>query len=339
MDKMEDIVGQEEIVQFFRRSIRQNKISHAILLHGEKHSGKHFMARIFAAALCCERGGESPCGECRSCRMAAGNNHPDIVTVQHEKPTSFGVKEIRQGLVDDIAIRPYQADRKVYLIPDASLLTTEAQNAVLKTLEEPPSYAVMILLADNREVLLPTILSRCVSLAVKPVPDALIRGILSKEGSLSGEDMDLSLAFGRGRIGRAKLIALGGEFQEQLKESIRLLSHAGSLSSTEELAFLKLISENKENAGDFLDLFRSWFRDVLLYKATGDGEALTFLNGRREIMRQSEKLTYSSLREILDGIEETGEALKAGVSGPLSFELLIDRINEKLSGGGHPLPG
>ncbi|MCR4908413.1 MAG: DNA polymerase III subunit [Lachnospiraceae bacterium] len=331
MLKFEDIVGQEEIVSFFRRSIRQNKISHAILISGEKHTGKKFMARIFASALCCERGGENPCGECRSCKMAETENHPDIVPVLHEKPTSFGVNDVRKGINDDIVIKPYQTNRKIYIVPDASMMTPGAQNALLKTLEEPPSYAVIILLADNRETLLPTILSRCICLSVKPVPNGTLRGILREKGKLSEGDMDLAVAFARGSIGRAELLSESEEFSECLRECVRLLSRMERLSSSDERTFLKLIADNKGKEADYLDFFRVWFRDVLYYKATEDAEGLTFSHGRREIMRYAGKLSYEELRKTVDYIEEIQASLRAGVSPGLSFELLIDLVRDALT--------
>ncbi len=331
MYRLEDIIAQEEIVGYFRRSIRQNKISHAILISGQKHSGKKFMARIFASALCCERGGEDPCGECHSCKMAVTDNHPDIITVSHEKPASFGVDDVRKGINDDIVIKPYHSDRKIYLVPDASMMTPGAQNALLKTLEEPPSYAVIILLADNRETLLPTILSRCVSLSVKNIPNERIREYLRDSRRLSGGDMDLAVAFARGAIGRAVLLAESEEFSGYLRESVRLLSHAERLSASEELSFLKLIADNKGNEKDYLDFFRVWFRDVLLYKAVGDAQKLTFSDGRREIMRYAERLDYVELRDILDNIDGLEGDLNAGVSPVPGFELLIDLISTRLA--------
>ena len=148
--------------RYFITAAERGELGHAFLLEGEDPDLLLGTARRAAQRVLCEKG--TACGVCDSCRAALSGNHPDIITVTHEKPDTLLVGEIRAQLVDDIEIRPYRSARKIYLVPDAGKMNPQAQNAILKTLEEPPAYGMILLLADNRSRFLPTVLSRLVAL-------------------------------------------------------------------------------------------------------------------------------------------------------------------------------
>ena len=162
MTGFKDVVGRKDLVSYIQKAVTQKQISHAYILNGERGSGKKMFAQLFAMTLQCERGGAEPCNECHSCRQALSGNHPDIIRVVHEKTNTISVEEVRVQINNDIMIRPYNGKYKIYIVPDADMMTVQAQNALLKTIEEPPEYAVIFLLTENAESLLPTILSRCV---------------------------------------------------------------------------------------------------------------------------------------------------------------------------------
>ena len=171
MPGFEEIVGHEQIVTHLKSAMKLGKVSHAYILSGEKGCGKKLLADVFAETLQCEKGGTEPCGSCHSCVQAQSGNHPDIIHLMHEKPNSISVDDVRTQIVNDVLIKPYSGKYKIYIVPDAEKMTAAAQNALLKTIEEPPAYAVILLLANNASALLPTILSRCVMLSLKPVAD------------------------------------------------------------------------------------------------------------------------------------------------------------------------
>lgn len=139
-------------------------MSHAYIINGEKGSGKKLLAGIFAQTLQCQEKGTEPCMHCQSCLQAQSMNQPDIIRVTHEKPNTISVEDIRGQLNGDIQIKPYSSPYKIYIVDEAEKLSPQAQNALLKTIEEPPAYAVILLLTANTGMLLPTILSRCVVL-------------------------------------------------------------------------------------------------------------------------------------------------------------------------------
>ncbi|MDE7299609.1 MAG: AAA family ATPase, partial [Lachnospiraceae bacterium] len=162
MNTFKDVIGRENVTEHLKNAIRLNKVSHAYIFCGEDGIGKNFIADIFAAALQCNEYSGEPCCQCKSCRQAEGGNHPDIIRVLHEKAT-LGVDDIRTQLNNDIAVKPYSGRYKIYIIDEAEKMTEAAQNALLKTIEEPPEYAVILLLTNNIDAFLPTILSRCVT--------------------------------------------------------------------------------------------------------------------------------------------------------------------------------
>ena len=208
MAKFADIIGQEQIKEHLQNALKTNKVYHAYILNGEKNSGKEFIAKIFASALQCEKTGISlgmaePCGECHSCIQMAGKNQPDVIYVTHEKPGSIGVEDIRSQINGDVAIKPYSSPRKVYIINEGEKMTVQAQNALLKTLEEPPEYTVILILTTNMESLLPTILSRCVALNMKPVRDSQVKKFLMETMRIPDYKADICVAFARGDVGKA----------------------------------------------------------------------------------------------------------------------------------------
>ena len=191
MNDFSNIIGHETIIEYFRNAISMDKVSHAYILNGEDKSGKLMLAEAFAAALQCEEKGMEPCGNCRSCKQAAGRNQPDILYVSHEKPNTISVDDVRKQINDDIALKPYSSKFKIYIVDEAEKMNVQAQNALLKTMEEPPSYAVILLLTVNADSFLPTILSRCVRLDLKPVSDEKIRKYLIEQKQVSKDQADI----------------------------------------------------------------------------------------------------------------------------------------------------
>lgn len=171
MNSFKDVVGHRNIIKYIESAVASDAVSHAYILNGERGSGKKLLANLFSMSLQCQNREEDgdACGKCQSCRQAMSGNHPDIIRVTHEKPNTISVDDIRAQVNNDIVIKPYSSKYKIYIIADADLMTVQAQNALLKTLEEPPQYAVIMLLTENAEVLLPTIRSRCVMMKLRNI--------------------------------------------------------------------------------------------------------------------------------------------------------------------------
>jgi len=328
MAKFSDIIGQQHIKDHLQTAIIQNTVSHAYIINGEKSSGKEFIANIFAMTLQCEKHENEPCLECKACKQASHNNHPDIKTIVHEKPNVISVNDVREQVVDDVIIKPYSGEYKVYIINDAETMTVQAQNALLKTIEEPPSYAVIILLTSNISALLETILSRCVVLNMRPVEDKAVRKYLMEEVRIPDYQADVCVAFARGNIGKARSLASSEDFTNIKNEAVRILKNIQDMSTEEVMECVKKLTDYKVNIDEVFDLMMIWYRDVLLFKATNDTNDLIFKDEIPEVMKRASLSTYEGIEQIIEAIEKAKARLKANVNFELTIELMLLSIKE-----------
>lgn len=322
------IVGHEDVIGHMQNAIRMNKISHAYILGGEKGSGKKMLATAFAMTLQCREHGIEPCYACPSCRKAQSGNHPDIIYVRHDKPAVVSVDDVRTQLVGDVAIRPYESPYKIYIVDDASRMTPQAQNAILKTIEEPPSYAVILLLAENPDALLPTITSRCVTLRLKPVEEGRVREYLMNRLHVPDYQAEIEASFARGNIGRAKRIAQSPEFMDMVESAVRLMKKSTRMDIAEMTEAVRVMSADKQSIYDILEIFTLWFHDVLLFKATKEVDPLIFKEEINAVKERANTSSYEGLQKIIDAIATAGDRLRANVNFDLTMELLFLTIRE-----------
>ena len=329
MSRFVDIVGQEQLKEHLENAIRMNKISHAYIINGERNAGKEFIAKTFAMALQCEgRQDVEPCQECHSCKQALSGNHPDIIFINHEKPGTISVEDIRKQINGDVAIKPYSGPKKIYIMSEGEKMTIQAQNALLKTLEEPPEYAVILILTTNVDSLLPTILSRCVVLNMKPVRDTQIKKFLMDTMEIPDYKADICAAFARGNVGKARLLAKSEEFDKVKEEAVTLLKYINEMELNEIVAAIKKINEYKFDVNDYMDILSIWYRDVLLFKATHDANNLIFREEIQYIRKVADRSTYEGIEKIIDALDKSKQRLSANVNFDLTMELLLLTIKE-----------
>ena len=328
MGSFKDVVGHKSIIQYIQNAAREDKVSHAYIINGDKGSGKKMLSKLFAMTLLCEKDIEEPCNECHSCIQAESGNHPDIITVSHEKPNSIGVDDIREQVNNTIDIKPYKGPYKIYIIPQADMMTVQAQNALLKTIEEPPSYAVIMLLTENADMLLPTINSRCVMLKLRNIKDVLIRKYLMERLKVPDYKADICTAFAQGNMGRAIMLADSEHFNEIRESALHLLQHVYEMELTEIMEAVKNVSEFKIEIIDYLDMIMIWYRDVLLYKATLDTERVILKDQIKYMKEQARKSSYEGIELILESLEKAKTRLRANVNFELVMELLFLTIKE-----------
>ena len=326
MTDYKGIIGHEKTIEFLKKAIESDKVYHAYIFDGEDYSGKSLIAGAFAMALQCEKGGPEPCGGCHSCKQAITDNQPDIILLDHEKPGSIGVDDIRR-LNNDIVIKPYSSRYKIYIIREAEKMTEQAQNALLKTIEEPPEYAVILLLTNNFGSMLPTITSRCVRVQLTPVSDKTLIKYLKSEG-VPDHQARICAAFAQGNVGKAMKLAGSEEFNQIKDEALRLVKNIKKMEQFDVLFLLKDIAEYKVSINDFLDLIIVWYRDVLLFKATSDANGLIFKDELSDIRKQANESSYQGIEAILDALEKAKTRLKANVNFDLVVELLFLTMRE-----------
>lgn len=318
-----EILGNDMIKEHFQKAIENHKVSHAYILAGETGTGRKSFANAFSMALLCEKGGKEPCMTCHSCKQIMSGNHPDLIYVTHEKPNSIGVDDIREQINDTIMIRPYSSYYKIYIVDEAEKMTVQAQNALLKTIEEPPSYAVIILITTNQEAFLPTILSRCVQLKLKPLKDFTVKSYLVQHLGIAEKEADLCAAFARGNLGKAIHLASSDEFRELYEKMMNLVRNVETMDIVDLMDRIREMKELNFDIGEVLDMLQLWYRDVLMFKVTKDMNLLIFKDEYKTINGMGQNVGYDGLEKILAGIETCRVRLNANVNMELAMELLL----------------
>lgn len=317
----DDILGQEPIKAYMKNALERQQVSHAYIISGEQGMGKRLLAKTLAMALLCDEGKGEACGKCHSCLQFTTGNHPDITWVTHEK-ASIGVDEIRDQLVDPMLIKPYHSRYKIYIVDEAELLTVQAQNALLKTIEEPPEYGVVMLLTTNPDMFLQTIRSRCTMLKMMPLPGDQIKEILLKRG-IPENQAERCAAFARGNLGKAVELSGSEEFGQMYDLLVQMLSRIRGMELSEIMAFIKELKENDLDNAKTLDFIELWYRDILFYKATGAGDRLVF-RGEKDVLRKlSEKHEYRQTELILEAVGQARTRLAANVNFETTMELVL----------------
>ena len=318
----QEILGHDTIKQHFQKAIELHKVSHAYILSGEAGMGRKSLAHAFALTLLCEKGGSQPCMNCHACKQVLSGNHPDLIHVTHEKPSSIGVDDIREQVQDTIMIRPYSSYYKVYIMDEAEKMTVQAQNALLKTIEEPPSYAVIILLTTNEDLFLPTILSRCVQLKLQSLKDSVIQKYLEESMGISESDARLYTAFARGNLGKAIKISGSEEFRQMYEKLLQMLRNIKNLDISQLLNYSKELKEEMD-IYECLDFMQVWYRDSLMFKVTNDPNLLIFKDEYSVISEMSRQTGYDGFENILQAIEKARIRLEANVNMELAMELMF----------------
>lgn len=334
MRSFKNIIGQKEVVGHLQNALRTGSISHAYILNGEEGSGRKTVAYTFAQALQCEdprqtEYGIEPCGHCHCCRQAETGNHPDIITVQHEKPNSIGVNDIR-SMRSDVQVMPYEGARKIYIVPEAETMTVQAQNALLKTIEEPPDYAVIILIANGTTAFLPTVLSRCIVLQMRPVSEAGIASWLIENKKADAAQADFLARFADGSIGRALRLSEDDEFAQLLRNTVKILRNITRMDAPSVYEAAKKIADDGRS-GDFLTFMRMWIRDVLVIKSTGNTHHLIFTEEMAYSRECALRMGYASLQRANEALDLAQRRIRSNCNAGLTLEVLLLTLRSAFS--------
>lgn len=323
-----DIIGQKEVVVGLIHSIENGRVGHAYLFCGPRGIGKRTVARIYASVLLCVSGDSShSCGQCMPCRLCQEGTNPDYREVE-AVGASIGVEEIRQ-LQSDLMVRPMYAPRKVYLILDADHMTVQAQNCLLKTLEEPPEYATILLTASNSEALLETIRSRTVRFNFrKYLPSEVRRCVVDQLGG-STENLDFIVSYADGIIGKGLELAASEEFAVLRSKTLDMLSALLEPELIKAFEFFKFFEENKEEVDTILDIMCLYYRDILLYKQT-DGDCILINSDKKDMILISVPVfSTQRLVENIDAVEQARRNIKQNANFQLSIEVMLMRLQEE----------
>lgn len=328
------VVGQTRAVSLLERSLARQTVAHAYLLVGPRQVGKRMLALELAKALNCE-GANPPCGECLSCRKIATGKHADVQTISlvssnsGEKPqTEISIDQIRE-MQHLASLPPFEGRCKVFIIDGAELMSHEAANSLLKTLEEPVARVVFILLTVNERLLPATIVSRCQRLELPPLAIAEVEKALTTRWGIEGSKARLLAGLCHGSLGWA-LAAAQDESRlkqrsERLTRLVRVVAGDGEERFDYAQELSRLYSQNRELVGEILDLWLNWWRDLLLIKI-GCPELVTSSDMLKVLTSHAQGYRLFEIRDFMARLQTASEQLKQNANSQLALEVLLFNI-------------
>lgn len=341
-DRLWPVVGHEGAVHLLQQSVEavqhdptsRRGPKHAYLLLGARQVGKTTLSRAFAQALLCTDNQQRPCGVCRACRLLQKGHHPDLRLVQPLDKTGavdriVGMLRAEQAaeVIHDVALRPMESAYKLFIIQDAQSANDTFANKLLKTLEEPPDYAVFCLTALDRASLLPTIVSRCQILELRPLAQKTVADALVATWGAETAQADLLARLAGGRLGWAvQQLAQGDQLQSRLQR-LQELWQLLKATAIERLAFAERLAgqQNAQQIFALLEIWTAWWRDLLLVQA-GCVDLCTNIDQKEVLIQQAAQLSNKVVQEYLAVLKRLEGYLHHTINVRLALEVLLLRM-------------
>ncbi len=312
------VIGHKWAVELLDRSIRTGKVSHAYLLAGPSQIGKTTLAKAFAQALLCQ-GENAPCGACRACRLVQMDRHPDVHQVAPEKD-HIQIKAMRD-LQRAVSLSPVEGAYRVCIVSRFDVATPSAANCLLKTLEEPPGRVILVLTADRLESLLPTIVSRCQVLGLRPVPATEIESALEARGTGDARARLLS-RLSRGRVGWAIQASHDERVLDRRDQVLDELCELMEGGYALRFAWAERLSQDPDRVRHVLDVLSGWWRDVMVL-ASGSDAQIANVDRAAELGEWAVRYGVSIARRTLRNIRDTAWQLEHNANRRLALEVLV----------------
>lgn len=322
----EDVVGQDQLISYLKNSVKNGSVGHAYCLDGPQGIGKSTVALAFSKAVLCKSLDDKPCNSCSVCLKVNHLNHPDLHIIEPEG-VSIKNKQI-EDFQHEIQLKPYESNRKIFIIKNANGMTVSAQNRLLKTLEEPPEYALIILLSSNVNGFLPTIKSRCQILKFKRVPAEEIASVLVNRYKVSEEEAKILATFSHGIMGNALQLMESSEFREDREEIVKIIEDLLNKDKFIALKSSEFFIEKKDKIYDYLDIILLWFRDLLVLKETNSEQLLVNIDKKSTLQSHLNFIADEKISDIIDIIEKTKKDIKANANLQLAIEMMLLKIQE-----------
>jgi DNA polymerase-3 subunit delta' len=327
MYSFDEIVGHENIIKHMENAFLRGKVSHAYIVEGEDGMGKKTLVKAFSKLLQCENPqGSRPCNHCPSCIQIESGNHPDIAYVRPTKKTGYGVTDVREQIVKDIKVRPYQSRYKIYIIEQAELMTIQAQNSILKTIEEPPEYGLFFLISSNSHKFLQTILSRSVKMSLKPINTERIEYYLIEQYGMNHGQARVYGSFSRGNLGKALILKDSESFTIQRQNMLKCLDIFINGKEYDIIEIVQLFEGVKTDILDNIDILISLARDILYYHSTQDIDNIIHKDIESEIIRLNQKLNPSRLIQLVYNSYTLINQLRLNVNYSLAVTVMLTNI-------------
>ncbi len=321
----DEVVGQKLAITILQNALREDRLSHAYLFTGEAGVGKEIAAFEFAKAINCKNDEIDSCGRCISCRKADSNNHPDIKEIRPDG-ASIKIDQIRK-LQQEILYKPYESSKKVYIIYQADKMNLQAANSLLKTLEEPPSYATIILVADNLKKLLSTVISRCQLVRFKLVSDSLIKDKLKSEYKLSDDKCQIIISLVAGRYKQALELVEDENKLKDREEILELVSNFKDLNRIRVFEVVNKLPDDRDKLNDSLNIILTWYRDLLLVKLE-QKKSLVNMDYYDQLINEANYWSFEGIKEVINLIDSTNNLLREiNVNLQLTLEVMMLKLN------------
>lgn len=330
MYEFSKILGNENIIKNLKNAIKNNTVSHSYIFDGAEKTGKETIAKTFAKLLQCEENGEKkePCGRCSSCLSFDNGNNPDVIYIKGDKK-KLGIEEIREKVIKNTETKPFKHKYKIFIIKNAHTMTIQAQNAILKTIEEPPKFAIFLLLSNNYSLFLPTILSRCILFKIKPLKPNLIEKYLNETNEeIDKINIPIYVAYSEGSIGKAMKMATSKEFLELRNNIINEIKELDEKDLISMYKTIEKIENYKEDIQTVLDIFLLTYRDCIIYNQTKSLKNIIQKDIEFTIKNIS-KMSIKNLIGKIDAILKAKLYLKQNANFNMTMECLLLKLKEK----------
>lgn len=324
-----DIIGQEKAVNILLKSLKEDNVSPSYIFIGSEGVGKKFTAIEFAKTINCLNLNNNleSCNTCHTCNKINKQCCPDLKIVEPIKG-SIRIEQIRE-LRREIDLKPFENRKKIYIIENAEKMTIEASNCLLKTIEEPPEYAILILICMNIDSILPTIISRCQLIKFRLIDSSKIRKILLKKIDLEESKAELVSRLAQGSIGRAFKLILDKEYFNRREKLLDYLTKIlpGKYDSNFFINIEKILTDISE-MDEILEIILLWYRDILVVKKLGDQKYIVNSDKVEALKEKSRVYSQKILIDILDYIEQIQEFIKKNINK----RLVSERLYLKMAG-------
>lgn len=318
MFSFDNVIGNQKNILNMKQSISNRKIFHSYIISGENGIGKLFITNCFAKMIQCEKNTSND--NCYSCRTFESKNNPDIIYVTATKTKNLGVDDIREQIKAQAQTKPYVCKYKIFILENADKMTVAAQNALLKILEEPPEFVIFFLLAENTNNFLPTIISRCAQIKIKPAE------ILQVEKFLTKKNIDAHLAKiyamqSQGNIGRAMKFASNNNFLDMRNKILELIKKLKSCDIASALLFENEFEKFKDNIETALDIIYLWYSDLILYRESRNVSYICNTDKLGEIIQEVDN--YDNLYDKMYVIEKAKKYLNRNTNFKLTLNVML----------------
>ena len=323
-----DIYGHEKIKNILKRAIETNNVGHAYIFEGAKGVGKYSAALSFALALLCpESSNGEPCGECNICKMCMAKSHPDVRVITNQlydssKKSDNLLTDTIRSMKREIYQKPFLGDRKIYIIPNADSMNISAQNSLLKILEEPPLYCTIILIAQNANIFLDTVLSRAVRIRFSSIDESLVAKYLIKKGITEEKAYTIASMSG-GSIGTAQKIAEDEELYKLRDEVVDMLLKIQKPAYKNAFDLCKFLKAKKSNYREIFSVITAFFTDLIRITEFNDAVGISMKDKSCELNKFAELLSEGSALELVEITVKTLMSVEQNVNYSALMQMMV----------------